>query len=529
MNGNHDVAGTAVDDYDLLPYPSMPYAQTQPARLAAVAALYGLAAPPAARARVLELGCASGGNIIPLAARFPEARFLGVDLARRHVEEAQRRISALGLANIEVRQADLTHFSPGAEQYDYVICHGVFSWAPRAAQESVFRICRETLTNNGLAVVSYNVLPGWHMRSVIRDICLRHAGLEGSPQQRVVEARAILADIAATANAAEPYGLLLRNEARRTAHRPASYILGEFLVADNSPCYFQEFTERAKQHSLSYLCEADLEAAVPETLSAALQARISANAGADLAAREQYVDYFTGRTFRCSVLTKSDVSPARDWDHLHQLHIACDLRADPGKSDAETAAYTDARGRAVKSQDPAVARALARLAAARPATLSFAQVAAPPAGEASEPDAATRVCRALSILVAAGQAEISTMPLVVGAADENCPRVWALARAEAAAGQPWVTNLAHAPVAVKPAMAVLLAHLDGANTRERLAAIFVGALQRGEVKAPELQDDQPPVDSIEALALRYVERVLEYLAANALLAPGNDAPGRHNA
>src|SRR5262245_66566311 len=56
-------------DFDQLPYPSMPFAYTQPAHLAALAALYGLEPPRAASARVLELGCASGGNIIPLAAR----------------------------------------------------------------------------------------------------------------------------------------------------------------------------------------------------------------------------------------------------------------------------------------------------------------------------------------------------------------------------------------------------------------------------------------------------------------------------
>src|SRR5476649_693556 len=84
-------------DYDLLPYPSMPIAYTQPAHLAALGTLFGLAPPAAEHARVLEFGCAAGGNIIPLAVRFPEASFLGIDLSQRHIADGQARIDKLGL------------------------------------------------------------------------------------------------------------------------------------------------------------------------------------------------------------------------------------------------------------------------------------------------------------------------------------------------------------------------------------------------------------------------------------------------
>ena len=44
-----------------------------PGHLRAVAALYGISAPPVANARVLELGCAAGGNLLPYAVAHPEA------------------------------------------------------------------------------------------------------------------------------------------------------------------------------------------------------------------------------------------------------------------------------------------------------------------------------------------------------------------------------------------------------------------------------------------------------------------------
>ncbi len=500
------------DDYDLLPYPSMPYAYTQPARLAAVAALHGIEAPDAERARVLELGCAAGGNIIPLAARWPRAEFVGIDIVRRHIEEAKARVAHLGLANIAFEQADLTNWSSEGAPFDYVICHGVFSWAPRSVQDSIFRICRRALSPSGIAMISYNVLPGWHMRSIIRDICLRHVGTEGPPQQRVAKARVILADLAATAAKSQPYGLLLRNEARRTAHRPASYILGEFLVANNSPCYFDEFVARARAHDLAYVSEADLEASVSASLVASTKARIRANAGDDPMAIEQYLDYFSGRTFRCSVLARAEAGARRTriYEALRRMHISSELRVDGD-------AFRDVHGRTVKSSDPGVTRALDRLARAFPETLSFEQIVAPTGGGVSDAIEEERVLRNLATMVISGRAEASALPLRVGGADQERPLVWAPARAEAAAGQPWITSMAHAPVVLKPALAAIIPHLDGRHGRDALTGIFAAALRKGEVQAPELADAKLAGESVEAVAARYVERVLNFLASHALL------------
>lgn len=431
-------------DYDALPYVSTPFGHTQPARLAAIAALFGLAAPAAQRARVLELGCASGGNIVALAARFPDARFVGIDLASRHVEEGRRRIAALGLANIELRQADIARIDLPAEAFDYVICHGVFSWVPRAAQDAIFRICRDSLAENGVATISYNVLPGWHLRSVVRDICLHHAGSEGPPRQRVASVRAALDDIAQAAGDSDPYGMLLRNEAKRLARRPASYVLGEFLAPDNAPCYFHEFAGRARQFGLEYLCEADLAASIEESLEPQTQQRIRALAGSRPFGFEQYIDFFTGRPFRRSVLIKREqagaVQRSRDTGRLRSLHFAAEPRL-----------------KSVAAKHPGVRRAVARLAQAYPSTLSFGELLEPGAGNA------------LFSMLASGQVTASTVPLKTGRGDGPRPAVWRVARAEAAAGQRWVTSLAHAPVALQPEQLALLQQLDGTRDRTRLA------------------------------------------------------------
>src|SRR5271165_976735 len=96
------MAAVSVNSYDQVPYPSYPFPQTHPDHLATVAHIFGLQAAPAERSRVLVLGCARGGNLIPLAVTMPESRFVGIDLSSRQIDEGRKTILALALTNIEL-------------------------------------------------------------------------------------------------------------------------------------------------------------------------------------------------------------------------------------------------------------------------------------------------------------------------------------------------------------------------------------------------------------------------------------------
>ena len=65
-------------DYDTTPYSSVSFPPSAPGQLAAVAHLFGLTTPEVSTARVLEIGCATGGNVIPFAAAHPQARVAAV-------------------------------------------------------------------------------------------------------------------------------------------------------------------------------------------------------------------------------------------------------------------------------------------------------------------------------------------------------------------------------------------------------------------------------------------------------------------
>ncbi len=70
-----------VDPHDDPPYPELCHSWTHPSRLAAIATLSGMRPAPPERCRVLELGCASGGNLVPMAYGLPGSTFVGVDIS----------------------------------------------------------------------------------------------------------------------------------------------------------------------------------------------------------------------------------------------------------------------------------------------------------------------------------------------------------------------------------------------------------------------------------------------------------------
>ena len=143
MASNQEPVATS---YDRVPYKSHPFRQSHPDRLAVIATLHGMLPVPIERARVLELGCASGGNLMPMADQFPEASFLGLDMSIRQIQDGQRIVERAGLQNIELRQQNILEFDAPAESFDYILCHGVFSWVPDGVQRKNLDICGRCLS-----------------------------------------------------------------------------------------------------------------------------------------------------------------------------------------------------------------------------------------------------------------------------------------------------------------------------------------------------------------------------------------------
>src|SRR4051794_15095648 len=114
--------------YDALPYPSQFFGMTHPDRMATMARLHGLSPPSVERCRVLELGCGTGVNLLAIAQSLPEARLTGVDLSPRQIADGREWVERLGFPNVALHAFDLDTVDESLGPFDYIICHGVYSW-----------------------------------------------------------------------------------------------------------------------------------------------------------------------------------------------------------------------------------------------------------------------------------------------------------------------------------------------------------------------------------------------------------------
>src|SRR5205085_6629370 len=73
---------------------------------------------------VLDLGCGTGELTARLAAKFPRASLLGVDLEEPHLERARARCAAFG-PRVRFETADAHALPYGDASFDLVVCRHV--------------------------------------------------------------------------------------------------------------------------------------------------------------------------------------------------------------------------------------------------------------------------------------------------------------------------------------------------------------------------------------------------------------------
>lgn len=482
--------------YDEIPYADYCFPRTHPEHLFAVSALCGRTAPAFTRCRVLELGCARGANLLPMALDLPESEFVGIDLSAAQITEARRRADELGLANVSFRAESISALSDDAP-FDYVICHGVYSWVPPAVRDAILAACRERMRPAGVAYVSFNALPGWNALRTIRDFLLDHAP-PGPALPRVALARRALAVLDESLRTEPSHGAAwLRGELSELALTDDAYLFHEYLEPVNDALYLRDFVAHAQAHGLTHLADADLRVAAP-----ALRQRVG-----DPLALAQSIDFTRNRRFRASLLVHAETAAGgADPASLARLHLA--TRAQRADADiaalivegAVTFRYDD---RSIVLRDPWMKCALhvlaledrrpvayAALAASVAARLGLEHRAALVAAAAHAPDVLELVFDG-SLTLHAGAARYAE-------AAGLRPVASRIARMQAKT-EDVVTTLRHTRIALADEARMMLRLADG--TRDR-AALLAGFPHDARSSAQRAGD---------------CEEALDWLASNALL------------
>ena len=467
----------AATTYDSIPYESYPFDYTRPDHLATVAGLFGFPAVEPAACRVLELGCGAGGNLIPMAEAAPGSRFLGIDTAATQIAKGMDTVAALGLANVTLECRDILALGTDLGPFDYILCHGVYSWVPEQVQTKILALCRALLSPHGIAYISYNTYPGWHLRATVREMMNYHARGFDEDRDRIAQARALLnflVDSVPQENNA--YGQMLRDELELVRDRDDAYLFHEHLEICNSPLYFHQFAARAAAAGLGYLGEAaiasmmltqDVPPKVRETL-----ARIAP----DIVRFEQYLDFLRNRTFRRTLLCHAEIPLSREITPATIAHYRVSSTLAPHAPEEEAREKKGLMFRhpagMLLSAHTALERAVLSVLTDRgPASVPLPElVALAREHVGSTEDEASLLHQVASIVLecaANGVLELHRDPDHFTLAPGERPASAALARLQVR-DHTWATNRRHGRVELPPFDRHLLALLDGSRDRAAL-------------------------------------------------------------
>jgi methyltransferase-like protein/SAM-dependent methyltransferase len=487
---------TQKTSYDEVPYESFPIPGAHPDRLWTLAHLAGIAAPALDTCRVLELGCAAGGNLIPMAVELPRARFTGLDLSAVQIGQGEETIRALGLTNIKLVTMSVMEVDDAFGEFDYIIAHGLYSWVPADVQAKILQICKRNLVANGVAYVSYNTLPGWRTRGMIRDLMRYHAMQFPEPQTQIAQARSVLELLAkGVPEENSAYGKLLHAETEMLRAAPDYYILHEHLEELNEPIYFHQVVERAQGQGLQYLADADVTSMMGSRFPPQAGEMVRRLAG-DAIGQEQLMDFLSNRTFRQTLLIHAEqpIDRVVSAQRAQGLWIATALRpesAKPNLAEGVVEKFCTPSGFCISTPKALTKSALMTLVDRRPAAMAIDDLIAAACSRLNLTVDKQLGAQEFDMLAgdmlhgyAAGVVELhgGPSPFVIEPGARPCASALTRYQAERSAR---VSTLRHESLVVPEAIRALLGLLDGTRTLEEIA---VGIKARGPAVLSKLAD-----------------------------------------
>ncbi len=530
----------SLNSYDEVPYPSFPYSQSHPDHLATIATLLGLT-PPMRPYRVLELGCAAGGNLVPMSIDKPDCEFVGVDYSAKQIAGGLEVVEVLKIDNLRLHASSILDIDESYGEFDYVLCHGVYSWVSTEVQEKILQICASQLTASGIAYISYNTHPGWRQRGAVRDMMRYHVSRhhQESPKDRILRARELLDFLVqATRTTDNAYGRMLYEQQELLRRHSDSYIFHEHLEQHNDPLWFLDFCGRLDEHGLRYLGDTDFGSMVASMSFAPEVQEMLESIAPNLLEKEQYMDFVRNRAFRQTLICHASANPNYDVDGklLNGLYAASPTIARPATGEGVESgqlefALTD--GLSITTPSRTTQVTLMKLAQAWPARTRVSQLITDTIQETldeslqnaqvEDVDEQKRKLEASLLTAFASSSgrllELSVAPLesVSQNDSDSFPSVNRYVRRSAKLGQV-VVNQRHDIVQVAPVDLHILPLLDGSRTPAMVLQELIERQQSGELRISDDQDN-PIVnqEDVRSILEHIVPDRLRFYLRNSLL------------
>lgn len=359
---------------------SPPIPHTAPFHLQATAHLYGIKSAAPEKARVLEIGCKDGGNLLPFALANPQAQAVGVDLDAEQIEKGIGLIKQLELENVALFALDLESLlacDPGT--FDYIIIHGLFSLIGGETRDALLRFCHEHLTTEGIVCYCYNTYPGWKTGEILRDAIQLHSGLASDEKTANASARAMLTYMSLGTAPDNPQNAALKSFIEQAEKQSDVDFALHYLQGLNQPCYFVDFYSQITQASFAYVGDVraytELAEHYGDQVSHLHETICPENA---VYLRQQYLDFAVNRSQRFSILVPQeragDILPGPDLARLADFNWAGNFQRVRADGNRILNAHTSGNGETISTENPVVLSILDALGEAWPASLSLEQL-----------------------------------------------------------------------------------------------------------------------------------------------------------
>lgn len=541
MSWQNENAAALTLSYEEVPYDGLTHSETHPSLLATVGALMGMTPAPVESCRVLEIGCAQGYNLMAMALGLPDSQFVGIDIAPGQIAAGRAALAELGVPNVCLYALDLMDVDDSLGHFDYIIAHGFFSWVPQPVRDRLLALCRQLLTPNGIAYISYNAYPGGHFMNALRDGMLFHAGRIEAPLERAEAARGWIDLLAETGEARtvpysgfyKAYRQLIhdyREHLGDEAGRSNAGLLHDELEEVNRPFYLREFVQQVEAVGLQYLGDTEFASMLASNLPANVAEVIQRSARSRVEA-EQYLDFVRNRMFRRSLICHQAVqlSGRPSMQTVESFWLSSNARAERVERPADsrpTWKYISPDGSSLSTDHPVTIAAFDYLGEVWPRRVAFAdlmQEAARRVGrtnrstdQRNSQGVAANVLKAYSISPLLIELHRHAPSLITTLSPRPVASPWA--RWQVRQNSRSICNLVHKRVLLDEPDSFLLLRLDGSRTLDEISQELLGGpMQEGRLflkeKGKPGRNALPPA----AQVLQSVRDRVEWFALAALL------------
>jgi SAM-dependent methyltransferase len=499
-------------------------------RLYTIAKLRGIQAAFPAKCNVLEIGCGRGVNLIPQAVRYSEAKFVGVDIDAVAIGQARSLLKQLDVQNCICETISIEEFAQrNTIKFDYIICHGLFAWADPTVRRAILKVCSQ-MSPVGVALVSYNVLPGWYMRGILAHYVQADDDAQLSVAERLTRVRLHFDNLSKeedeTAFRGEESEDPMTKEIKACRAQSEGFLWHEILNRNSRGFYLRQLVEILSRENLNFIGdslptrmrwwrydELAEEAQIPELT----------NQEAAYLEKEQQLDHALPIPFRSSLFSLAQPTEHGEYSSavVSEMYISSHLvpfSEMPDLVSDKQEIFCAPNSISTEVELPILKAALVRLREAWPEAVQFVELhehAVALSGADSE-QSVRELQDQLVRLYFANMVELHPQPVPCTKKLGDNPIADVFAR-EQASFSSWVTTVRHEYQPIDRLEAELIRLLDGSRTKEQIVSeLRIRLEEMGITPSLEGEEVESP-EEVMALILEHVEHSLELFRERGVL------------